>query len=147
MRSVRLLVACALMVTMLAWAGCGTGGGGTGGKLEGINWVLKTYDSKGASKAAPAGVSVDALFENGKVGGFSGVNTYQGQYKLSGNSLTIGQIASTLMAGPQNLMDLEQVYLADLQQVASCSADAVGLTLFNGNGRQVLTYTKGEASQ
>lgn len=79
----------------------------TGGKIEGIRWVLKSYDSKGSTTTAPLNVSIDALFRGGKLSGFSGVNTYQGLYKLSGSNLSVGQLASTMMAGPKDLMDAE----------------------------------------
>jgi heat shock protein HslJ len=129
---------------VFAWSGCGTSSG-TGGKLEGVRWVLRSYDSSGVTKQAPAGVLIDALFEGGKVGGFSGVNTFQGSYKLSGSSLSIGKLASTLMAGPQELMDAEQAYLAALQQTRSYTADTGSLTMFDKGGKRILEYTKGKA--
>ncbi len=116
MRAARWITASVLLVMTLIWAGCSTSGG-TGGKMEGIRirWVLKSYESKGATRTAPGSISIDALFQGGKVGGFSGVNTYQGSYKLSGSSLSVGKLASITMAGPKDLMDAEQAYLAALQ--------------------------------
>lgn len=145
MRSIRLLAAFLLVLSTPAWAGCGATGG-NGGRIEGVNWVLKSYDSKGTARDVPRGVSVDALFEGGKVSGFSGVNTYGGEYKLSGSSLTIGQVASTMMAGPQDLMDLEQAYIADLQQASSYAADAGTLALLNRDGQKLLEYSRGETA-
>jgi heat shock protein HslJ len=105
---------------------------------------MKSYDLKGVTKNTPGGVSIDALFEGSTVSGFSGVNTYQGSYKLSGNSLSIGKPASTMMAGPQELMDVEQAYLGALQQTSSYTADASSLTLLDRNGKRILEYTKGK---
>jgi len=143
MRASRCIAASVLIASVLAWSGCGTSGG-TGGRLEGIRWVLKSYDSKGVTREAPEGVSIDVLFKGGNVGGFSGVNTYHGSYKLSGSSLSIGELASTEMAGPPDLMDNEQAYLAALQRTSSYTADTSSLTLLDQDGKRILEYTKGK---
>jgi heat shock protein HslJ len=144
MRTTCCITVLVLLATAIIGAGCSSSGG-TGGKLEGVRWVLKSYDSKGVTKNAPGDTSIDALFEGGKVSGFSGVNTYQGSYKLSGSSLSVSQLASTMMAGPQDLMDTEQAYLAALQQTSSYTADPSGLTLFDRGGKKILEYAKGKA--
>jgi len=143
MRAVRWVAALVLIASVLALAGCGTSGG-AGGKLEDTRWVLKTYDSKGVTMQAPGGISIDALFSGGKVSGFSGVNTYRGSYKLSGSKLSIGKLASTLIAGPQDLMDAEQAYIAALQKTGSYTADAGSLALFDQGGKKTIEYTKGK---
>lgn len=135
----------AIMLFLLAFvylAGCGSPGG-TGGRIEGTRWMLRSYFASGTMKTVQADTEVDALFEKGKVGGFSGVNTYQGTYKLSGSELIIGNLASTLMAGPQELMDLEQAYLADLGKTRSYTVDGQVLTLFDAGGKELLVFDKG----
>jgi heat shock protein HslJ len=144
MRTTCWITVLVLLATALIGAGCSSSGG-TGGKLEGVRWVMKSYDSKGVMKNAPGDVSIDALFEGGNVSGFSGVNTYRGSYKLSGSSLSVGQLASTLMAGSQDLMDAEQAYLAALQRTGSYTADPSSLTLFDRSGKKILEYAKGKA--
>lgn len=123
------------------FAGCGGTGGA--GQIEGIHWLLRSYDLEGATRDAPDGVTIDVLFEKEKVSGFSGVNSYQGSYRLSGTNLTIGKLSSTLMAGPQDLMDVEKAYLADLERVESYSTKAAGLSLLDGKGKEILRYAKG----
>jgi heat shock protein HslJ len=144
MKATRLIIVSVLIASVLALTGCGSTGG-TGGKLEGIRWILKSYESKGATTKAPAGVTIDALFEGGKVGGSSGVNTYSGSYELSGSSLSVGKLASTMMAGPQDLMEAEQAYLAALQKTSSYSSTGESLTLLDQGGKEILQYTKGKA--
>ncbi len=136
-------VACLLLSTVSA--GCGANGG-SGSKFEGIRWVLESYYSNGELKSAPQGSSVDALFERGKVSGNSGVNTYSGSYKASGSSLTVGRIATTLMAGPQELMELERAYVADLEKARSYTAGGETLTLFDNDGNELLAYSRGKAA-
>jgi heat shock protein HslJ len=140
------LVVLASMLAGLALAGCGTGGG-SGGRLEGTRWMLKSYSVNGALKNIPTGSAVDALFESGKVSGNSGVNTYSGSYKLSGNKLTVGNIASTLMAGPRDLMALEQDYLSNLEKTQSYTAGSDDLTLYDPKGHKLLVYSKGRAAE
>jgi heat shock protein HslJ len=119
----------------------------TGGKLilsrhrKGNQATIPEFDDwKGRGMRASR--PINALFEGGKVGGFSGVNTYQGSYRVSGTSLSIGKLASTLMAGPQDLMDAEQTYLAALQQTDLYSADPTSLTLFDNAGKRLLVYAR-----
>ncbi len=146
MRTVSLTaVALLVAVALTSGAGCGTSTGG-GGRLEGTRWALESYDSGGRAVGVPSGSEVDATFENGRVSGSSGVNTYSGEYVLSGSRLTISKLASTLMAGPQELMDLEQAYLGLLEQTASYTAEDGGLTLFGKNGDVLLEYSKGKAA-
>lgn len=120
-------------------AGCGSDGG-TGGQLEGVNWVLRSYDDGGSMSDLPGDVRIDALFAGGEVSGSSGVNTYSASYELSGSSLTIGAVASTMMAGPDDAMAAEQAYLAALQRAASFEATEDMLTIYDGEGVELLAY-------
>ena len=131
-------------LVILACAGCGAAGG-SGGRIEGANWVLRQYDSNGTMKNVPAGANADALFEKGSVSGFSGVNTYRGSCKISGASLAVSNLSSTLMAGPQGLMDLERIYLANLHEASSFTGSGTALTIFDGSGKKVLVYGRGPA--
>ncbi len=118
--------------------------GGSGGKIEGIRWVLGSYELNGETTDVPADLPIDALFERGKVSGFSGVNTYTGGYELSGSSLTIGELATTLMAGTPELMAIEQAYTKTLEKTSSFTAESDELTLFDSDGEIILTYAKGK---
>lgn len=144
----RLLIPVMVLLVALAapaLVGCGSAPG-EGGKLEGVRWMLDSYDSNGVTKNAPGAASADALFERGTVSGFSGVNSFSGKYELSGSKLTVGQLASTMMAGPPELMDFEQSYTAALERADSFTADEDSLDIFDRSGRAVLTYTKGDAA-
>jgi len=44
---------------------------------------------------------------DGQVFGSGGVNRLRGTWSIDGDSLTFGPLASTLMAGPQEAMDVE----------------------------------------
>jgi heat shock protein HslJ len=146
MRRYVLLAATGLLLFSVVLSGCGTKGG-SGGKFEGIRWMLESYSSGGGMETVPQASTADVLFERGKVSGNSGVNTFSGSYQVSGSSLTVSKLASTMMAGPQDLMKLEQAYLADLQKVASYTAGATDLTLYDRDGKLLLTYSKGKTTK
>lgn len=54
---------------------------------------------------------ITIAFDDGKVFGFSGVNRYFGGVSIDGENINIGNVASTMMAGPQDKMDAEMNYL------------------------------------
>lgn len=56
-------------------------------------------------------------FENDKIYGFSGVNRYFGGMKVVGDKVELTNIASTMMAGPQNKMNEESEFLRKLNNV------------------------------
>jgi heat shock protein HslJ len=145
MRTVCLVVAALLVLAAaVTGLGCGTSSGG-GGRLEGTRWALRSYESAGGAREVPEDATVNALFRDGRVSGSSGVNSYSGSYELSGDELTIGQLTSTMMAGPQELMDLEQSYLRALERTASFSAGGDELVLYGEDDGVLLIYEKSKA--
>jgi heat shock protein HslJ len=145
MRAVKYMPVLAVVIIAVLLVGCGGTDGGSGGELEGITWVLESYTSQGTVRVIPPEVRIDALFEGGRVSGSSGINTYTASYELSGADLTIGPAATTMMAGPEALMELEQAYLAALQEAASFIASAGRLAIYDKNGGEILSYMEEEA--
>jgi putative lipoprotein len=80
--------------------------------LNGTSWVLETY---GKSSPIP-GTTITASFEDGRVRGSAGCNTYQGAYEVDGESIEFSEIAWTLMAcmDPEGVMEQEQRVMAIL---------------------------------
>ena len=69
-----------------------------------------------------AGTTLTADFgKDGTLSGNSGCNTYSGGYKVNGDQITIGPLASTMMAcsDPVGVMEQEAQYLAALQSAAT----------------------------
>ncbi|MEW6554092.1 MAG: META domain-containing protein [Actinomycetota bacterium] len=145
MRSVRYVPVAAAVAIAVFLVGCGGAKGGSGGKLEGINWALQSITEQGQEKAVNPEFGMGALFENGRVSGSSGVNTYTAPYELSGADLTIGMAATTMMAGPEELMELEREYLAALQESSTFTASGGSLTIFDKDGNEILSYVEEEA--
>ncbi|MCC6415591.1 MAG: META domain-containing protein [Opitutaceae bacterium] len=68
-----------------------------------------------------------------RVSGYSGVNTFGGVYELTGAKLKLRLLMSTMMAGPEELMTLEQRYNATLGEVDGWRLTPAGLELSKGD--------------
>jgi len=139
-----------VLVVGLALAACSSSGGGTtggtGGTIEGVTWVLKSYDVSGTQKDVPADVYADARFEAGKVSGSAGCNQYNGAAKISGVTIAVTGVSSTMMACPPPASDVETAYLANLNKAASFTATADSLTIFDASGATLLVYSAASGS-
>ena len=140
--SIRLVVSGAVVCAALVWAGCGGGTSGTDPKaLEGVEWTL-VESSMSSVDLGAAGIT--ANFDGQNVSGFSGVNQYGGPYTAEDDgSLKVGDLAGTLMAGPEPLMRAEQAYLELLMGCDGFRVDGDTLTLLTGEG-ETLVYEKAE---
>jgi heat shock protein HslJ len=147
-----LTVAIAIGAIAVATAACSGAGsspkpaGGTGGTIEGVHWRLSSFAASGTMTDIPQGVIVDASFATARVSGSSGCNSYAGPAVVTGASIKIGPLASTMMACTGPGADVEQAYLPLLTGAASFTADADALTLFDAGGTPTLIYAAGPAN-
>ena len=82
--------------------------------LEGPEWTVNSL----AGDPLPDEVSVSINFlEDDRVAGSSGCNRFMGGYELTGEGLSFGQIAGTMMACPEPQMKTEQHFLELLRGV------------------------------
>jgi heat shock protein HslJ len=110
--------------------------------LDGTSWRL---DSWSVSSIDPQDFTITAEFEEGRVGGTSAVNSYGGEYRTGpGNDFSVGEIAQTLMAGPEADMRAEAAYMELLRATASYRLNGTTLTLFDENGNESLIFTAAE---
>lgn len=111
--------------------------------LENTTWVLQSYGQSGNLTSTLKDAEITAMFDSakGQVAGSAGVNRYFGGYELKDNKLSIpGPLASTMMAGPQPLMDQETEYLTALQAAESYKIEGDKLTITCGG--KVLIFRK-----
>ena len=120
-RARRGLVA-ATLATGFLLASMGTAhAGDTGGALR---------SPVGDWRTTTMGVKQTITFDDeGKVYGDSGCNRFTGGYKVKGDRITIGPLASTMMFC-EGKMDAEAAFLKKLQKVVAYSATDVKLKLF-----------------
>lgn len=108
--------------------------------LEGTSWRL--IQMPGTS-VDPTQFVITAAFDHGKISGNSGVNTYSGTYSISrSGSFAVGDLASTLIAGPADAMQAEQTYTQRLREAHSYMKDT-RLTLFDSQGKTLLVFEPG----
>ena len=142
----------ALCVTVLLTACAGTDGASSpsptadAADLEGVTWVLDQASAEALSATAPPDARVDLTFEAAGAHGLAACNTYRGSYSLDGNSLTFGEMATTLMACASEVSDLEAAYLGKLGEVSSYALDGERLTLAGGDGSDMSFSAESPAS-
>jgi heat shock protein HslJ len=132
-----LLTLAAASVAVLAAAGCGGSGGDTA-PLNGTAWGLTGWT---LSSLDPSDFKITAAFADGKISGKSAVNNYSGPYTEGpGEAFSVGELISTMMAGPEPDMRAEAAYLKLLAEAKSFRIDGDSLTLFDQNGNESLIF-------
>ncbi|MFT5697304.1 MAG: putative amidohydrolase YtcJ/heat shock protein HslJ [Desulforhopalus sp.] len=98
-------------------------------------WTLKTLNGKEIEADKPPTMK----FSHGKLAVFGGINNLSGSYALVGDSVTMGQLISTKMAGPPALMELERNFAKALATVDGFHVHGKELTLLN-KGTVIATF-------
>ena len=148
-RCTRSLLVLTLLVVAVALVPVACGGSGSGAhSLEGTSWRLTGWT---LNSLAPDQFTITAAFAGGKISGTSAVNTYGGAYSTgaggssaagSGGAFSVGQLASTEMAGPAPAMRAEHAYITLLTQARSYKLAGDALTLYDANGNQSLIFAR-----
>jgi heat shock protein HslJ len=107
-------------------------------ELTGGIWLLT--ELKGA--APITGTSITAEFDqDGRVGGSSGCNSYSTTYTMDGSKLTFGeQVATTLMACPEPIMEQEREYQHALSNTDTYEIKDGELILKDSDGNEVARF-------
>ena len=113
--------------------------------LEG-EWNVTGYNTGTQAVTSPiAGTTLTATFTpDGQVSGNAGCNTYTGAYTLDGTSLTVGQLATTMMACEQAIMDQETKFLAALQTPTTVETSGATVTLRDASGATQVVLSRSE---
>lgn len=80
-------------------------------------------------------------FADNRVNGYSGVNRFMGGYKINGDNISIGPLASTMMAGPVEDMVRETYILSVLNSATKVSFNDDVVT-FSTEDNQFLKFKK-----
>ncbi len=122
----------ACIVTLLI-----TGGSG----LEGTAWRLVAWSEPSID---PAGFTITASFDDGRVSGTAAVNSYSGECAVGGITFSPGAIARTEMAGPPEAMEAEALYFELLGQAETYVTDGDVLTIQGASGSALLVFERAE---
>lgn len=121
------------------WRGCG----GEPAQLLLGEWIVTDIGGRALVDGSRATL---AFGENGHLSGSASCNRYTTSYELTGEGLTVGQTAGTMMACEPPLMEQEQRYLDILQQVQRFEiGDAGELVLIDRAGRRITARRGGQA--
>lgn len=82
---------------------------------------------------------------DGKVGGSTGCNRFNGPYNQDGYALTIGTLATTRRACLPDVMKREQQFLVMLEQVRRAEAHHSTLTLRDADGNVLAELKRRDA--
>jgi heat shock protein HslJ len=134
----RVVTVCVLAgVLALALSGCDGAGSAAGDPLEGTSWVLVAY-----RKSRPiSGTTITATFEEGRVHGSSGCNSYSGSYRVRGDTIAVSDLAWTEMAclEPEGVMEQETLVMSYLSDAETFRFVDGQLQLFRADG-EALTF-------
>lgn len=102
---------------------------------SGRTWTLVTLNGKKVEAAKPPTMT----FAQGRLVIFGGINRLTGSYALLDDRVIMGELASTRMAGPPELMELEREFAKALSQVDGFHAHENQLALLRA-GETVATF-------
>jgi polar amino acid transport system substrate-binding protein len=121
--------------------------------LSGTQWQVRSFytTTEAGGMASPTeGVQLTAEFAEGNIAGSSGCNTYTAGYTLDGDSLSIGDAASTMMFC-DGLMDQEAAFLSAMQSASSFKLETDQLQIVDDQGQVVVNFVplqpEGEATE
>lgn len=101
-----------------------------GWKMEDREWTLRWMEGKEIQAERPP--TLKFVSTGNKVEAFAGVNRMGGSYRLEGSLLQVDPGAMTKMAGPPELMDLEQNFVRLLPLVNRRAVEEGELVLRRG---------------
>lgn len=117
------------LMMIFAFAGCSSLNSKTSDSLVGKEYVLTTSTEE---------VKITINFAEENFFGFSGVNNYFGKYTVSGDSIKLSHVGSTLMAGPREAMEKEFEYVSNLDKVEKYEIQKDTLILTTASGQQLI---------
>lgn len=106
--------------------------------LAGSKWRLEVIEGTKIDK--PADLTIEA---DGKISGNGGCNGFAGQAKIDGDKITIGDVAATMMACEQPLMDIEGRYFEAFRKVAAFRIENGQLIMSDSAGKELLRFSAG----
>ena len=117
------------LLLIFAFVGCSGLSAKPEKNLIGKEYVLSTSTEQ---------VKITINFAEENFFGFSGVNNYFGKYIVSGDTIKLSHVGSTLMAGPKEAMEKEFEYTTFLSKVEKYKLEKDKLILISSEGEQLI---------
>ncbi len=103
-----------------------------------------TLDEKVVLEEQGEEISFTLAFDDGRVSGRA-LNNFNANYEIEGDKIEISPMATTLMAGPEILMQREAEYMTDLTTAEKISLEGNKMIITTEEGKE-LTFTQVEES-
>ena len=129
-----LIIIAAVLLLLIA---CGSSEETTGDQLDGTAWELYAY-----RKSKPiTGTTITVNFEDGRLRGSAGCNTYAASYEVSENELIVDEIEITEIGciEPEGVMEQEIYYIEFLRAGRRFTQSDEQLMIFRPDG-EALTF-------
>ena len=140
MKHVLVSICGALIVLSSGCQGNDGNSAGNGTVLTGTQWTLSAWS---ANSLAPALFTITANFDESRISGTSAVNSYGGPYSATASGeFSVGALESTQMAGSEDAMRAERIYLELLAQARKYTVSDTTLTLLDGGNNESLVFRK-----
>lgn len=109
-------------------------------------WTVTGFNNGREAVVSPiVNSNLTLSFENGRVSGRSGCNTFTGSYTTEGNRIKVGTLASTrMMCVDNDVMTQEQQFLKALESVVKWSVEGNELDMHRADGQRALTAMSGQ---
>jgi heat shock protein HslJ len=106
-------------------------------------WTATSYYTGNAIEGVSAGPTLTADFDGTRISGNGGCNGFSGPYSVTGRTIDIGPLASTMMAcTDEALTTQEQHYVAALQLATSFRVTGDRLELLRDGGTIAATFDR-----
>ena len=105
-------------------------------------WNIVKVNGEEVTVAGDEKPFIEFNAEESKVHGFTGCNIMNGPYTLDGKELTFGNMATTMMAGPEENMKTESSVLGAMQDVASVDMSGETLKLLDSEKNIIMELEK-----
>ena len=104
-------------------------------------WTVTGYYTGTAVQSVLGGATLTANFGPKEIAGNGGCNTFSGPYEITGDTIKIGDLASTLMAcADPELQTQEQHYLEALGLATTYRVTGTRLELLRADGGLAVTF-------
>jgi heat shock protein HslJ len=138
-------------LVLLTLAACGKLNGSTASSSSlgptvttaGTDWRVDSVTVDGRTVPAPQGA--DMSFDKGRVSGSSGCNHFSAPVDVQGDTLTVGEITSTLIGCPKNIREYEKALLKTLRGKLTAQREDGKLTLQAPGGDRVVLRSRQSA--
>lgn len=106
-------------------------------------WKLISYGSPASPTPAVPDVDASVIFgSDGTLSGNVGCNSFNGSYKVDGETVTFGAIASTLMACADPIAQQEGMVFNVFVNTATFELDGNTLTVISADGNSVVVFER-----